>query len=62
MNGLDLSEYFITSKAVRKINENQKEDIVVKVKKAVGSKCDRCWKIQDSKCERCLKITKDLSN
>ena len=62
LNGLDLSEYFITSKAVRKINEDQKKDIIVKVKKAVGSKCNRCWKILDSKCERCLKVTKDLSN
>ena len=62
LNGLDLSEYFITSKAVRKINEDQEEDIIVKVKKAVGSKCNRCWKILDSKCERCLKVTKDLSN
>ena len=47
---------------MRKINEDQEEDIIVKVKKAVGSKCKRCWKILDSKCERCLKVTKDLSN
>ena len=44
LNDTIIIEYFITSKAVRKINEDQKKDIIVKVKKAVGSKCNRCWR------------------
>ena len=49
---LDLAEYFITSKA-EKIKSNKNEELKIKVKKALGQKCPRCWKIFKSKCERC---------
>ena len=56
----DLSEYFITSKASAKpiINDanlfklDQIDNIKVKVKKAKGEKCSRCWKIVDTPCQR----------
>ena len=59
---LDLSENFITSKAVaKKIVSNNElfkleeiEDIKVMVKKAEGEKCPRCWKIFPKPCTRCL--------
>ena len=58
---LDLSENFITSKAVaKKIVSNNDlfkleeiEDIKVMVKKAEGKKCPRCWKIFPGVCTRC---------
>ena len=61
VNGLDLSENFITSKAVAKKNTNESnffqlnevEGISVFVKKAEGKKCSRCWKIFPNSCERC---------
>ena len=58
----DLSENFITSKAVAKkyIKNNNSlfkldeiEDISVLVKKAEGKKCSRCWKIFPGSCARC---------
>jgi len=58
---LDLSEYFITSKAESKnmINDdnlfklNEIENVKVLVKKAEGKKCPRCWKIFEKVCVRC---------
>ncbi len=58
---IDLSEYFITSKAeARKTTKNKNlfkmdeiEGIEVLVKKAAGNKCPRCWKIFSTKCVRC---------
>ena len=48
---LDLEEYFITSKA-KKIKEiNEKLRVVVK--KVSGTKCPRCWKILETQCSRC---------
>ena len=49
MKNLDLTEYFITSKA-EKILSEEKESITVK--KAEGKKCERCWKILNNKCDR----------
>jgi isoleucyl-tRNA synthetase len=58
----DLSENFITSKAVAKklIKNNNSffkldeiENINVFVKKAEGEKCPRCWKIFTGPCARC---------
>ena len=58
----DLSENFITSKAVAKkyiknnnslFKLNEIEDISVLVKKAEGKKCSRCWKIFPGPCIRC---------
>jgi len=51
LEGLDLEEYFITSKAqkIKKTNN----DLRIVVKKASGSKCTRCWKIVENKCLRC---------
>ncbi len=50
--GLDLAEYFITSKAVKVISK-KKGELKIEVKKAEGKKCPRCWKILEKKCERC---------
>jgi len=60
INGVDLSEFFITSKAEAKpiIDDDKlfkldhEENIKVLVKKASGKKCSRCWKILDTVCER----------
>jgi len=57
---IDLSEYFITSKAKAKsmISDNklfkldEVENIKVFVKKAKGKKCSRCWKILEKPCKR----------
>jgi len=59
LEGLDLAEYFITSKA-EKIKSSKKEEIKIEVKKTDGSKCPRCWKILKKKCIRCEEAT--LSN
>jgi isoleucyl-tRNA synthetase len=50
LDDLNLSEYFITSKAEKFISDN--EEIKIEVKKASGKKCSRCWKILDEKCDR----------
>ena len=52
LEGLDLAEYFITSKA-EKIKSFKKDEIKIDVKKTDGSKCPRCWKILQKKCTRC---------
>ena len=58
---IDLSEYFITSKAEAKSMNNNSEELFrldnvenvkVLVKKASGTKCSRCWKIMEKPCER----------
>jgi len=51
LENLDLEEYFITSKAEKAKDKNNKLRIVVK--KATGTKCPRCWKILEKKCSRC---------
>ena len=64
---INLSEYFITSKAnVKNMITDSKifklEDISnvgVLVKKAKGEKCSRCWKILGNPCERCSKVLKN---
>ena len=55
LEGLDLAEYFITSKAVKQ-KTDKKGDLKIEVKKAEGSKCPRCWKILETKCDRCQKV------
>ena len=54
-NGLDLAEYFITSKA-EIIEFDKQKDLKIEVKKTSGTKCARCWKILKTKCERCEKV------
>ncbi len=54
LNGLDLAEYFIVSKAEKKLLSNG--EIKIEVSKAKGKKCERCWKILETKCERCSKL------
>ncbi len=49
---LDFAEICITSKANIVLDDNIEEDIVVKTTKAVGKKCDVCWKISKEKCSR----------
>ena len=64
---INLSEYFITSKAnVKNMITDSKifklEDISnvgVLVKKAKGEKCSRCWKILGNPCERCSNVLKN---
>jgi isoleucyl-tRNA synthetase len=56
LEGLDLAEYFITSKA-EKIKSFNKDEIKIEVKKTDGSKCPRCWKILQKKCTRCEEVT-----
>ena len=51
LEGLNLEEYFITSK-VKKIKNKNEEGLKIEVKKSVGIKCSLCWKILDRKCER----------
>ena len=61
VEGFNLPENFITSKAVAKemINDNNlfklnsDENIKVLVQKATGAKCPRCWKIFPHPCKRC---------
>ena len=69
VQNIDLSEFCITSKAKAQILNGQKDlelfkleniqGIGVLVKKAVGNKCPRCWKIFEESCNRCknAKIT-----
>ena len=52
LEGLNLAEYFITSKAERVKTENAKE-MKIEVKKTNGNKCPRCWKILETNCIRC---------
>ncbi len=59
MEGLNLSEYFITSKAKKNKNKDDNEETRIIVKKTSGSKCPRCWKILSTKCERCEQALKE---
>ena len=52
LEGLNLAEYFITSKA-EKIKSKDQEKLKIEVKKTTGNKCPRCWKILENKCSRC---------
>ena len=56
LEGIDLAEYFITSKAkkIKSSNDNDKTKILVK--KANGEKCPRCWKVAEHNCERCKSV------
>ena len=54
LEGLDLAEYFITSKAEKTKGES-KEELKIEVVKTTGTKCPRCWKILQEKCDRCEK-------
>ena len=56
LKDLDLAEYFITSKAEKFLSKG-KEELTIKVKKANGEKCPRCWKILENKCLRCEKVS-----
>ena len=60
MKDIDLSEYFITSKANAKpmisdnklFGLNEVDNVKVLVTKAKGKKCSRCWKILEKSCSR----------
>ncbi len=58
MEGLDLAEYFITSKAIKIQNKKKEDEIKIIVKKSSGTKCSRCWKIVQNKCSRCDEVVK----
>tara|TARA_A100001011_G_scaffold383896_1_gene455773 strand:- start:522 stop:3251 length:2730 start_codon:yes stop_codon:yes gene_type:complete len=53
---LDLTEYFITSKAKLLKNSDNKQETIINVKKTNGKKCPRCWKILESECKRCAEF------
>ena len=55
LEGINLEEYFITSKAIK--IKDSKDEFKIIVKKANGNKCPRCWKILANKCLRCEKAT-----
>ena len=55
LKDLDLAEYFITSKAEKFLSKDN-DELTIKVKKAEGKKCPRCWKILENKCLRCEKV------
>ena len=55
LEGIDLAEYFITSKA-KKVKSSIKEELKIEVKKSTGIKCPRCWKILETKCKRCESV------
>ena len=59
LEGIDLAEYFITSKA-KKIKSKNDEELKIEVSKSKGNKCPRCWKILDNKCERCEKVSNNI--
>jgi len=61
MEGLDLAEYFITSKANKTINDKKEEELKILVKKTSGIKCPRCWKILTAKCKRCEEAKIDIN-
>ncbi|MGA1313236.1 MAG: isoleucine--tRNA ligase [Pelagibacteraceae bacterium] len=50
LEGLDLEEYFITSKV--NLQKSSDQDMKIEVKRSSGSKCTLCWKILEKKCER----------
>ena len=54
LNDIDLAEYFIVSKAAKKLSE--KDELKIEVSKAKGKKCERCWKILENKCTRCSNL------
>jgi len=64
---INLSEYFITSKARAKIMSNDDKifklaevsNVGVFVQKAEGEKCSRCWKILGNPCVRCGSVLKN---
>ena len=53
---LDLCEYFITSRAHLLKNTDNEKGTIIKVKKANGKKCPRCWKILETNCDRCAEF------
>ena len=54
LNDIDLAEYFIVSKAEKKLSD--KDEIKIEVSKAKGKKCERCWKILENQCTRCSNL------
>ena len=56
LEGIDLAEYFITSRAEKFVDDKIKT-LKIEVKKAEGNKCPRCWKILTEKCQRCEKAS-----
>ena len=58
LEGLDLAEYFITSKAEKEKIEDAKGTKII-VKKTTGKKCPRCWKILET---NIFGINKNLYN
>ena len=52
LKNYDFAEICITSTAILKLNPDNKANINVITKKAVGEKCPVCWKMFQHKCER----------
>ena len=49
---IDFAELCITSKSL--VKESNNDEVIVETKKAKGSKCPICWKVQMEACERQL--------
>ena len=45
LNSVDAEELFITSNVTKIVQNDIKEKLSISVKKADGTKCERCWKI-----------------
>ena len=43
-----------------KIKSGDEEGLEIEVKKTIGNKCPRCWKILESKCLRCEEASKEI--
>ena len=56
LNSVDAEELFITSNVTKTIKDDIKDQLLISVEKADGTKCVRCWKIVSSanknKCSR----------
>ena len=50
LDNIELAEYFIVSKAEKEFSNDN--ELKIKVNKANGKKCERCWKILENKCGR----------
>ena len=60
LDKLDLAEYFIVSKAEKKLSSE--DEIKIVVNKAKGQKCERCWKILENNCNRCTNLKEKKSD
>ena len=63
LKNINLNEIFICSQVILEINTKlQGDEVKVVAQKALGNKCDRCWKVLfevsevNKLCHRCEKV------